>query len=207
MRCHSSEESAGRDICSFETVRAELLPLTSTNTLSMHSQVHRLKATHSVCIAKSTGSKNLLFVCRDVCALKALVKQQVILLRLGPCRAPAQKSDVCFLQDDQRWALQSHADRACNDAARYKSRCVEHTKELQASGRRVLELQQDLKLAESQMASLQSSSMEAASETWQLKLSKNRAERELQASKVPSTRSSYYAGLSCCNAFPCPVHC
>jgi len=112
---------------------------------------------------------------------------------------------VCFLQDDQLWALQSHVDRARNDAARYKSRFQEHINELQASKRKVLEFQQDLELANSQMASLQSSRMEAGRETWQLKLSKNRVEKELQTSKVPSTRSSYCAELSCCNAFPCPA--
>ena len=112
---------------------------------------------------------------------------------------------MCFLQDDQLWALQSHVDRALNDAARYKSCCQEHINELQASKSRVLELQQDVELARSQMSSLQSSRVAAENEARQLKLSNYRVEKELQESKVPSTRSSYCAYLYCSNVSRCPA--
>ncbi len=90
-------------------------------------------------------------------------------------------------------------DRARNDAAIYRRRCQKHNDELQASDRKLLELQQDLELAKSRMTSLQSSSMEAENETRHLKLSNYRVDKDLQASKVASTRSSYCADLYCCN--------
>ena len=136
---------------------------------------------------------------------RSLSNSRYFLGLAGPCRAPAEKSDVCFLQDDQLRALQSHVDIARNDAAIYETRCLEHIDELQASKSRVLELQQDVELAKSQMSSLQSSRVAAGNETRQLKLSNYRVEKELQESKVPSTRSSYCAYLYCSNVSRCPA--
>ncbi len=128
---------------------------------------------------------------------------------LGPAERLAEKdnSTMCFLQlqADQIWILQSQLDRARNDAAAYKKCCFQQTAQLQASGKNLLKLQQDHKLAKSQMTSLQSSSMAAASETWQLKLSKHRVAKDLQASKVPYTTSGFCADLHCCNVSGCTV--
>ncbi len=114
-------------------------------------------------------------------------------------------STVCYLQAGQLWALQSHVDRACNDAAIYRGRCQKHDDVLQASDRKLLDLQRQLKLAKSRMISLQSSSMEAENETRQLKLSSYRVDRALQASKVASPRSSCCADLYCCDVSRCPA--
>ena len=107
-------------------------------------------------------------------------------------------STVCYLQAGQLWALQSHVDRACNDAAIYRGRCQKHDDVLQASDRKLLDLQRQLKLAKSRMISLQSSSMEAENETRQLKLSNHRVQKGLQASKVRSTcRITFSACVRC----------
>ncbi len=126
---------------------------------------------------------------------------------LGPAERLAEKdnSTMCFLQlqADLLWILQSQLDRARNDAAAYKRRCFKQNLQMQTSEQNLLELQQNVKLAKSQMTSLQSSSMAAESETRQLKLSKHRVDKDLQASKVPYTRSSFCADLFCCNVSGC----
>ena len=147
-----------------------------------------------------------MIVFRDACAHEELIAQQV--KSSEPCCAPLRRrntSTMCYLQAGQLWALQSHVDRSRNDAAIYKRRCQQHVEDLQASGRTLLELQQNLELAKSQMTSLQSSSMEADNETRRLKLSNFRVDKKLQASKVASTRSSYCADLYCCNVSQCPA--
>ena len=151
---------------------------------------------HSQC----TGSNICLIVSRERTRLEA-DKQQVkscwILPDPTERLAENDNSTMCFLQlQDLLWRLQSQLDQARHDAAAYKKMCFQQTDQLQASEKNARELQQDLNAAKSQMTSLQSSSIAAEKETFQLKLSENRVEKALQASEVPY---SFCADLHSCN--------